>query len=705
MRRSGLPRSVNQAMRAVHRLGYIPVLMSCGRRMAVRRTSDGRRASRKVHGLKLTWGIAVLMATGLVLTSASQAKTTHLLRCRRGYVRKTVRIPERKHGRIVRKHGAIVYERVQECVKVKKPKPTPEPSTKHATSPSSTPAPPPPLSPIVPPLSSPPSPPPPSPPPPSPPPPSPPPPSPPPPSPPPVPNPPLNTVAPTISGTTKQGSTLTAATGTWTNSPTSYGYQWQDCKSGACSNIDGATSSSYVLRSSDVGDTVDVVVTASNAGGSNQATSKATQAIAPASDPVVVGVGDIACPPGDSNPSDDCQQQATASLAEQQNPDDVLVLGDNQYNSGLFSEFTGPGAYNATWGIFNPVVHPIPGNHEYAESSTAAGYFQYFGTIANPDNDAGGYYSFNVGTWHIIALNSECSDSGGCADTVGGYTTTAQLSWLESDLATDRSACTLAMWHAPLFSAGDIGDSAGVAPLWTALYNAHADVVLNGHDHLYARWAQQDPNGNATPIGIREFEVGTGGENLVGLNSNPKPNLQASETSNFGVLALTLHASSYDWKFITTSGTVADSGTGAPCHGQASGSASSAAMRSAARDIALADIPARIRRQPKLAFGAQPLDSSLIGVARHGLRVAIHCSRACDINVTASLRQGRRLRRIASFYETESEIPEPYSQILLRLPAAPLEGRRKVSLVLHFAALDAAQHHVALTRVVVLRRR
>ncbi len=649
------------------------------------------------HGWRLTWGIAVLVAGGLALAGASQAKTRHPLRCRQGYVRKTVKVAERKHGRIVRKHGAIVYEHVQECVKVKKPKP--KPITKQPASPASTPAPPPPLSPIVPPLSPPsPSP--------SPSPPPSPPPSPSPPSPPPVPNPPQNTVAPTIGGTTKQGSTLTAATGTWTNSPTSYAYQWQDCTSGTCGNIGGATSSTYVLRSSDVGDAVDVVVTASNSGGSNAAKSKSTQAIAPASDPVVVAVGDIACPPDDSNPSDDCQQQATASLAEQQNPDDVLVLGDNQYNSGLFSEFTGPGAYNDTWGIFNPIVHPIPGNHEYAESSSAAGYFQYFGSTANPDDNPRGYYSFNVGTWHIIALNSECSDSGGCADTVAGYTTTPQLSWLESDLQTDRSECTLATWHAPLFSAGDIGDSPGVAPLWTALYNAHADVVLNGHDHLYARWAEQDPNGNASPNGIREFEVGTGGENLVGLNSNPKPNLQASETTNFGVLVLTLHASSYDWKFITTGGTVIDSGTGVPCHGQASGSASSAAMLSAARDIALADIPARIRRQPKLAFGARALNSSLIEVARHGLRVAIHCSRACDVTVTASLRNGgRHLRRIASFYETESEIPEPYSQILLRLPRAPLANRRNVTLVLHFAALDAAQHRVALTRVVVLRRR
>ena len=406
----------------------------------------------------------------------------------------------------------------------------------------------------------------------------------------------------------------------------------------------------------------------------------------------MVAVGDIACPAGETTSSTNCQQQATATLAANQHPNDVLPLGDTQYNSGLFSEFQGAGAYNATWGVFNPIVHPVPGNHEY-DTSGAGGYFQYFGAAANPPN---GNYSFNIGAWHVIALNSDCSDSG-CADSVAGATSSAQVSWLQSDLAANRSACTLAYWHHPRFASGFVSDSPGVGPLWTALYNAHADVVLNGHDHLYERYAQQDPNGNATPNGIREFVVGTGGESLSPIVS-AEPNLQVSDSSDFGVLGLTLGAGSYDWAFRSTSGTVIDSGTTA-CHGSGTGPTASAA-----RDIAAADVPRLIRREPRLAFDARPLASSLTAVVRRGLPVAVHCSRGCDVVVTASLHRGRRLHRVASFYETESQITKPYSDILLRLPARRLQGRRRVTLVLRFAALDAAGHHRVVTRIVSLKR-
>jgi hypothetical protein len=136
-----------------------------------------------------------------------------------------------------------------------------------------------------------------------------------------------------------------------------------------------------------------------------------------------------------------------------------------------------------------------------------------------------------------------------------------------------------------------------------------------------------------------------------------------------------------------------------PCHGPGTGPTASAA-----RDIAAADVPARVRGEPRLAFDARPLASSLTAVARRGLPVAIHCSRGCDVTVDASLRRGRRLQRIASFYETESQIPKPYSQILLRLPAVRLKGLREATLVLRFAALDAANHHRVVTRIVVLKR-
>ena len=620
--------------------------------------------------LSRAWAIAPLVAAGLAFAAPSQAATKHhALKCRAGYVRHTVRAPVRKHGRIVRKRGKIVYRRVQRCVKVTKPKPNPKPTTTTPTAPT-------PRPPVVPPPSTPTTP------------------SPPPPPPPPSPSPPANTVRPAIGGTTKQGGTLSASQGTWINSPTSYGYQWQDCSSNVCTNIPNATSSMYTLQSSDVFHSVVAIVTARNSAGSASASSNPTAVITHAGDPVVVAVGDIACPAGETTNSTNCQQAATATLAANQNPDDILPLGDNQYNSGLLSEFQGQGAYNTTWGVFNPIVHPVPGNHEY-DTSGAGGYFQYFGAAANPPN---GNYSFNIGAWHVIALNSDCSGTTSCSDSVAGNTTSAQVSWLQSDLAAHPAACTLAYWHHPLFSDGDIGDSPGVAPLWSALYNAHADVVLNGHDHLYERYAQQDPSGTATPSGIREFVVGTGGENLVSLDSDPHATLQAHDDTDFGVLKLTLHASSYDWAYVNTDGTTIDSGTTA-CHGSGTG-----ATASAARDIAAADVPALLRREPKLVFDARPLASSLTAAVRRGLPVAIHCSRGCDVAVTASLRLGRHVRRIASFYETESQITKPYSDILLRLPARRLQGRGRVTLVLRFAALDAAGHHRTVTRIVALRR-
>ena len=188
------------------------------------------------------------------------------------------------------------------------------------------------------------------------------------------------------------------------------------------------------------------------------------------------------------------------------------MLGDNQYDSGSDSEYMG--SYDLTWGHdFNSIVHPVLGNHEYLTSG-ASGYFQYFGDHGVTTNAPAGYYSVNLGTWHIVSLNSNCSDQKGCSDALAGGTTSAEMSWLQSDLAANPSACVLAMWHHPLFSYGWTLGAPSVAPLWTALYNAHADVVLNGHDHLYERYAQQDPSGTASTAGIREFVVGTGGESL-----------------------------------------------------------------------------------------------------------------------------------------------------------------------------------------------
>ena len=376
---------------------------------------------------------------------------------------------------------------------------------------------------------------------------------------PPSPTAPVNTTPPTIGGSATEGSTLSASTGTWTNTPTSYGYQWQRCNTGACQNV-GAPTSTYLLGSSDVGSTVRISVTASNASGSGSATSAPTGTVASSGgsggDPVVVAAGDIARPPG-CNP---CEQSATASLTQTFSPASVFVLGDNQYDSGTYSEYTG--SYDLSWGhAFNPIVHPALGNHEYGTSG-AAGYFQYFGDHGVTTNAPGGYYSVNLGAWHIARSTQLLRP--GMLDALAGRTTSAEISWLKSDLAANRSACVLATWHHPLFSDGWTLGAPSVAPLWSALYSAHADVVLNGHDHLYERYAQEDPSGTATTSGIREFVVGTGGESLNGLSANPST-LQAND-SQYGVLVMTLHASSYDWKFVSTNGQIKDSGTTA-CHG------------------------------------------------------------------------------------------------------------------------------------------
>jgi hypothetical protein len=408
---------------------------------------------------------------------------------------------------------------------------------------------------------------------------------------------------------------------------------------------------------------------------------------------VAVAAGDIAC--GAKGGS--CQQAATEAIAKKQNPNAVLVLGDNQYDDGSLPEYQAAGAYGSTWGFFNPIVHPVPGNHEYGTAG-AAGYFGYFGSsIANPLG-TNGYYSLNLGNWHIVALNSNCTNAG-CGDALDGGTTSAQTAWLQSDLATERSAnpsaCVLAMWHHPLFSAGWTLGAPNVAPLFSALYAAHADVVLNGHDHLYERFAQQDPSGNPTTAGIREFVVGTGGESLNGLSATP-PTLEAHNSSNFGVLVLTLHSGTYNWKFVTTGGATTDSGTAA-CHGAGAAAATvGAARRAAATGIA------RLSERP-LLFEVGPVPASLASVKRRGLAVAVLASRAVDVTVTAWLRDNHGSRRIATFHETESQITQPHSLIRLRFPGRSLERMNAATLVMRFAAEDGAGHRRAVTRTMRLR--
>ncbi|HEX8075089.1 MAG TPA: LamG-like jellyroll fold domain-containing protein [Thermoleophilaceae bacterium] len=286
----------------------------------------------------------------------------------------------------------------------------------------------------------------------------------------------------------------------------------------------------------------------------------------PSNDPVIGAAGDIACDPADpafnggNGTADRCQQKATSNLLLNTGLSGVLTLGDLQYDDGTLSKFQQ--VYASTWGRANQLNHPGVGNHEYLTSG-AKGYFDYFngaGSLTGPAGDRDkGYYSFNLGAWHIVAINSNCPQ-------VGCYSGSAQETWLRSDLAANPTKCTLAFWHHPRFSSGLADNASNMSTIFQDLYNANADVVLAGHDHLYERFAPQTPGAVADSArGIREFVVGTGGKSLVDWGSI-KANSQVRNNTTFGVLRMTLHPSSYDWKFAPVAGkSFTDSGSTA-CH-------------------------------------------------------------------------------------------------------------------------------------------
>jgi acid phosphatase type 7 len=265
-----------------------------------------------------------------------------------------------------------------------------------------------------------------------------------------------------------------------------------------------------------------------------------------------MAAGDIACQPGSGVTTTRCRHRQTSNLLGDPELDAVLVLGDSQYEDGEYPEFTGSGAYAATWGRKKAITRPTPGNHEYHVSG-ASGYFDYFGGVAG---DRGkGYYSFDLGSWHLIALNSEISTSTG----------STQEQWLRNDLRTTGKPCILAYWHRPRFSSGSHGGSTSVLALWRALHGAGADVVLSAHDHDYERFALQNPSGQADAGGIREFVVGTGGASHSSFSSIAA-NSQVRNAATFGVLKLTLRTSGYEWKFVPEAGgTFTDSGS-TRCH-------------------------------------------------------------------------------------------------------------------------------------------
>ena len=268
------------------------------------------------------------------------------------------------------------------------------------------------------------------------------------------------------------------------------------------------------------------------------------------SDPVLVGAGDIAS----CSSSGD---EATAALLDGISGT-VFTTGDNVYETGTASEFAN--CYAPSWGRHKARTRPSAGNHEY-ETAGASGYFGYFGAAAG--DPLKGYYSYDLGTWHVVVLNSNCAEVGGCD------TTSAQGQWLQGDLAAhSNAACTLAYFHHPLFSSGsDNGNDPEMRPIWDSLYAAGAEMVLNGHDHDYERFAPQTPQGAADPAqGIREFVVGTGGRSHRPFGA-VQPNSEVRNADTYGVLKLTLHPGSYEWQFVPEAGkTFTDSGTG-ECHG------------------------------------------------------------------------------------------------------------------------------------------
>jgi hypothetical protein len=258
---------------------------------------------------------------------------------------------------------------------------------------------------------------------------------------------------------------------------------------------------------------------------------------------VLVGAGDIA----NGGPGDD----ETAALLDGI-PGTVFTAGDNAYDNGTAADFAN--FYEPSWGRHKARTRPAPGNHDY-NTAGAAGYFGYFGANAGP---AGlGYYSYDLGSWHIIALNSNIDMAPG----------SAEEQWLRADLAANPRACTLAYWHHPLFTSGEAHEPyTPTRPLYQALYDYYADVVVWGHNHQYERFAPHDPAGGLDNArGLRAFVAGMGGASHYSF-ARTQPNSEARNSDTYGVLEFTLHRTTYEWRFVPVAGgTYADSGSGT-CH-------------------------------------------------------------------------------------------------------------------------------------------
>jgi len=294
-------------------------------------------------------------------------------------------------------------------------------------------------------------------------------------------------------------------------------------------------------------------ISASPAAGPSSSQEAGTQApsstpgASPTGDPVLVGAGDIGqCgSDGDEN---------TAALLDGI-PGTVFTAGDNVYENGTAEQFRE--CYEPSWGRHRSRTRPAPGNHDW-ETAGLTGYFDYFGDAAKGPGGSS-WYSYDLGTWHVIVLDSMCAKVGGCDPG------SPQGEWLAADLAASKATCTLAIFHHPRFTSGEHGNTIEMDAFWRPLYAAGVDVVVNGHDHDYEWFEPQDPDGRADPSrGIRQFIVGTGG---APLRDFPRvaPNSALRVAIAHGVFVFTLHAGSYHWQFIAAGNDFRNLGT-APCH-------------------------------------------------------------------------------------------------------------------------------------------
>jgi len=259
----------------------------------------------------------------------------------------------------------------------------------------------------------------------------------------------------------------------------------------------------------------------------------------PASAAVLLAVGDIGT-------CDDTNDDSVAELAKRL-PGAIALLGDDVYPDGGLADYEQ--CFDPAWGPLRPRIHPAQGNHDF-ESSDASGYYDYFGAAAGTPHE--GWYSYDVGSWHAIALNSDCPSVGGCG--VGS----PQLAWLIADLEAHPAVCTLAYWHHPRYSSGEHGDDPRTELLWQALAAADADLVLSGHDHDYERLAPVD--------GIRSFVVGTGGHSLIAFTRPPIPQTELRVDDSYGLLALDLGAEGFSWQFVPIPGDELTDHGAAACH-------------------------------------------------------------------------------------------------------------------------------------------